>query len=119
MLNLPYVERPKKGAKQNGIDFFIRSRSRRATRPPAPRPAHRKVVLLLSKVAEVVALVDLRLHIVRVDLVGIGVDEPATWEQLCSTAMRSIATRRASSLNASIMPANQNNDRSVKSVAKV
>ena len=81
MLNLPYVERPKKGVKQNGIDFFIRSRSRRATGPLTPRPARREVVLLLGKAAELVALVDLRLHVVGVDLVGGGVDEPATWEQ--------------------------------------
>ena len=48
---------------------------------PWHRDPHAEVVLLLGKVAEVVALVDLRLHVAGVDLAGGGVDEPATWEQ--------------------------------------
>ena len=48
---------------------------------PRHRDPHAEVVLLLGKVAEVVALVDLRLHVVGVDLVGGGVDKTATWEQ--------------------------------------
>ena len=83
---------------------------------PRHRDPHAEVVLLLGKVAEVVALVDLRLHVVGVDLSA----EVSTSRPLGnSAAMRSIAARRTSSLNTSTMPANQNNDRSVKSVAKV
>ena len=86
---------------------------------PRHRDPHAEVVLLLGKAAEVVALVDLRLHVVGVDLACrrryVSTSRPLG----NSTAMRSIAARRTSSLNASIMPANQNNDGSVKSVAKV
>ena len=63
----------RKGSKRKGSIFLLEIE---AVEPWDPRhqDPHAKVVILLGQIAKVVALIDLRLHVVGAGLVGGGVD---------------------------------------------